>query len=82
MQIVGFLKRRLKKNDTLVSAEPENYHEFFYLNTIDGSVNKTRLINASDPRKYVLFIQVRVMISYKLLVLRSFHTNYCYVLTS
>ena len=44
-----------------VSAEPENYDDFFSLNTVDGSVNKTGLINASDPRKYLLFIQVSII---------------------
>ena len=41
-----------------IEAEPENYDVYFYLNTLDGTVNKTKTMNASDPRKYVLFIQV------------------------
>ena len=40
------------------TAEPNDYDVYFSLDTIEGTVNKTKPMNASEQNKYVLFVEV------------------------
>ncbi|KAL3876001.1 hypothetical protein ACJMK2_033890 [Sinanodonta woodiana] len=42
---------------TVMHAEPANYDLYFSLDSSTGNVNKTKRMEAADPRKYVLFVR-------------------------
>ncbi|XP_045169459.2 uncharacterized protein LOC123532161 [Mercenaria mercenaria] len=41
----------------VLHSEPADYHVYFSLDTDNGTVNKTKTMNSSDPNKYVIFVQ-------------------------